>query len=35
MAEKPGIPRGPDGTHGARVDARYNLTSWQVIEAAR
>ena len=32
---RPALPPKPPGTHDALVDARYNLTRWQVMEAAR
>ena len=34
-AGQPALPPKPAGTHDALVDARYNLTRWQVIEAVR
>jgi hypothetical protein len=32
---RPDFPPKPPGTHDALVDARYNLTRWNLMEAAR
>jgi hypothetical protein len=31
---RPELPPKPTGTHDALVDARYNLTRWQVMQNA-